>query len=313
MYRSSKGPYHSFAAAYERSIEGFRRLGHKPRLRDALGIAAIADHLFGRPDSCEQRMHELLATVEPQESSLSVTWAHAWIGTVALRRGRPREALDRLMIAAELSQARALDMTSINIVALSALALRRCGDDAAARREEEAAWSLLQRLGRRPAGHAVLDGYAALAELALARWDEARSPLDRRHARRRAHIACRRLRTYERAFAIGAPARWLYEGERLWRLGRRERALRAWDRCRARAAALDMRHELALAHAALGDHLAAAAGRERHRARAAALLAELGAPPQTRAVTPRTRCVDTPAARAGDMACDVSSSDRGTA
>ena len=98
-------------------------------------------------------------------------------------------------------------------------------------------------------------------------------------------------------FAIGSPVRWLYEGELQWRLGRRERALQAWRRSRARAAELDMRYELALADAALGDHLpAGSAQRARHRALAAELLRELDVPPQTRAVTPRS-ADDEPGAR----------------
>jgi class 3 adenylate cyclase len=289
MYRSSKGPYDLFAGDYPLAVAGFRALGHKPRLRDALGICAIADHLFGRPDAAQAGMLALLDTVEPQESSLGVTWAHAWIGTIALRRGHPREALTRLGLAAGLATTGTLDMTSVNIRALSALAHLRCGEDAEARREEDGAWELVRHLGRRPTGHPVLDGYAALAELALAGWDAARSRAARGHARRRAREACRNLRAYERTFAIGGPARWLYEGEYELRRGRRERALRAWRRCRACAEKLDMRYELALAHAALGDHLAAGtlAG-EQHRSTAARLLHELGMPAHTRAVTTRT-------------------------
>ncbi|MBJ7328353.1 MAG: AAA family ATPase [Solirubrobacteraceae bacterium] len=290
MYRSTKGPYDLYADDYERSIEGFRRLGHKPRLRDALGIAAIGDHLFGRPDLCAERMRELLSTVEPQEASLGEAWAHTWLGATALRRGDLEEALEHLRTAGELSQTRELDMTSVDIVALTALALRRSGDAAGARREEEAAWAVLEKQGRRPAGHAVLDGYVALAELAFLRWDEARSPLDRLRARRGVATACKRLRTYARAFAIGAPARWLYEGERLWRLGRHDKALAAWEHARESAAGLDMRHDLALAHAALGDHLPdGSAEREAHRAQAAEMLAELGEPPDSRAVAPLDR------------------------
>lgn len=290
MYRSTKGPYALYAGDYVRSIEGFRRLGHKPRLRDALGIAAIGDHLFGRPDLCVARMRELLATVEPQESTLGAAWAHTWLGATALRRGETEEALAHLREASAQSQGHALDMTSVDIVALTALALRRSGDDKGARREEAAAWAVLAEQGRRPAGHAVLDGYAALAELAFLRWDDARSPLGRWRARRGVARACKRLRTYAKAFAIGTPARWLYEGERLWRLGRHEKALSAFQRAREAAEELDMRHDLALAHAALGDHLpAGSAEREEHRARAAELLGELGAPLHTRAVTPLDR------------------------
>ncbi|MEA2297986.1 MAG: hypothetical protein QOF77_922 [Solirubrobacteraceae bacterium] len=287
-YRSGVGPYGAFSELYATAIDEFRRLGHRPRLRDTVGMGAIADHLFGRPDGAERRMNELLAAVEPHEATLGAAWAHLWLGMVALRRGHPDQTLERLRTADQLRDRQAVDVISVNVHAISALALWRCRRDVEAAVEEDAAWTLVRRLGRRPGAHIVLDGYCALAELALARWDEAASPGERARARRRAGHACRKLRAYARLFPIGAPARWLYAGERARRLGRPDDALAAWRRARAVAAGLDMRHELALAEAALADDLPDAGDRHDHRARATQLLAELGAPSATRAVTPRS-------------------------
>ncbi len=287
MYRSSVGPYAAFSELYATAIDEYRRLGDRPRLRDTAGMAGIADHLFGRPHQAELRLDELLAAVEPQEATLGAAWAYLWLGIVALRRGRSEETLERLRTADGLRDREAVDVISVNVRAICALALWRTGRDADSHAEEEAAWALVRRLGRRPAAHIVLDGYCALAELALARWDAAGSPAPRLRARRRAREASRNLRAYARMFAIGEPARRLYEGERARRLGRPEAAIAAWRRALAAATRLDMRHELALAHAALGDHLPAGPERGGHRARAAELLAELGAPATTRAVTPR--------------------------
>ncbi|HEU0318201.1 MAG TPA: AAA family ATPase, partial [Solirubrobacteraceae bacterium] len=102
MYRSTVGPYDAFSELYATAIDGFRRLGHRPRLRDTAGMAGIADHLFGRPDVAERRLNELLAAVEPQESTLGAAWSHLWLGIAGLRRGRPDETLDRLRTADEL-------------------------------------------------------------------------------------------------------------------------------------------------------------------------------------------------------------------
>jgi class 3 adenylate cyclase/tetratricopeptide (TPR) repeat protein len=287
MYRSSVGPYDAFGELYAAAIDGYRRLGNRPRLRDTAGMAAIADHLFGRPELAEARMNELLDAVEPHEVTLGAAWAHLWLGIVALRRGDPDEALRRLATADGLRDRDAVDIISVNVHAISALALWRSGRDAEAAIEEEAARALVRRLGRRPAAHIVLDGYCALAEIALAGWDEARSPAQRLRARLRARDARRSLRTFARSFAIGAPARWLYEAERARRLGHDDRALAAWQRALEAATKLDMRHELALAHAALADHLPAAPDAARHRAEGARLLAELGEPAAARAVAPR--------------------------
>ncbi len=288
MYRSTVGPYDAFSELYATAIDEFRRLGHRPRLRDTAGMAGIADHLFGRPDIAARRLNELLAAVEPQEATLGAAWSHLWLGIGALRRGRLDEALDRLRTADELRDRDAVDVISVDVHAISALALWRSRRDPEARHEEEAAWELVRSLGRRPAAHVVLDGYAALAELALARWDEARSPVERLRAGRRARDAGRNLRAYAKAFAIGVPARWLYEAERSSRRRRPAQALASWRKALAAAEKLDMRHELALAHAALGDHLPAGPDRDAHKGQAARFLAELGMPPATRAVTPRS-------------------------
>ncbi len=287
MYRSSVGPYDAFGELYATAIAGYRRLGNRPRLRDTAGMAAIADHIFGRPELAEERMHELLAAVEPHEVTLGAAWAHLWLGIVALRRGDPAATLRRLATADELRDREAVDIISVNVHAISALALWRSGRDAEAAVEEAAARALVRRLGRRPAAHIVLDGYCALAEIALAAWDEAASPVERVRARLRVRDARRSLRTFARSFAIGAPARWLYEGERALRRRRTDRAFAAWRRALDTAAKLDMRHELALAHAALGDHLPAGPDADRHRAEGVRLLAQLGEPAAARAVAPR--------------------------
>ena len=286
MYRSSVGPYDGFAALYASAVAGYRHLGNRPRLRDTAGMAGIADHLFGRPDQADRRLRELLDAVEPQEATLGAAWSHLWLGIAALRRGRPDETLGHLRAADDLRDRQAVDVISVNVHAINALALRRSGRDADARDAEAAAWELVGRLGRRPASHIVLDGYAALAELALAAWDGGPTLGDRLRARRRAREACRNLRVYARTFPIGAPAHRLYAAERARRLGRRDQARRGWSRAVAAATRLDMRWELALAHAALADHLPDGPDRAGHRHHASRLLAELGAPPGTRAVTP---------------------------
>ncbi len=286
-YRSGVGPYGAFSELYTAAIAQYRRLGNRPRLRDTAGMAGIADHLFGRPEAAELRFNELLAAVKPQEATLGEAWAHLWLGIVALRRGRTDETLERIRTVNRLRGQDVVDLVSVNVRAMCALASWRSGQDSKAREEEAAARALVARLGRRPGAHFVLDGYCALVQLALARWDEARSPIDRVRARWSTFDALRNLRAYARVFPIGEPSRWLYEGERAWRSDRPDRARAAWRRALESAERLDMRHELALAHAALGDHLPDEHDRAEHEQRGAALLRELGAPAGTRAVASR--------------------------
>ena len=296
MYRSSRGPYSSFAELYCEGIDALRRLERKPQLRDALGLAAIADHYFGRTGVAHGKLAELQATVEPQEVALWAQWAPIFLAAGALRQGRPNEALADLRRSALLIQAEDIDMPAVTIRALAALALQRTQRPGEARQQERAAWDLVRRLGRMPTSHAVLDGYTALAELALQGWDTARSPSARRRARRRAGRANSNLRVFALVFGIGAPARWLYRAELQWRRGRHQPALRSWRRCLGAAERLEMLHEQALAHAALADHLPSDShDARRHRRCAAGLLRTLGAPPTLRAVAPALAAAPAPA------------------
>jgi class 3 adenylate cyclase len=286
-YRSSVGPHDAFCELVAEAIHRFEALAHKPRLRDALGCAGIGDLLFGRHAQAERTLTTLLAGIEPQERAIWVQWAPLFLAAVALRCGEPEEAVARLRGIEQLG-AETVDQTMATLLSLAALAHWRAGREGDARRYEEAAWDAARRLGRMPTNHAELVGRAALAELALARWDAAASPAARRQARRRARRACAWLRVFARVFPVGVPTRLLYEAERQQRGGGARRARRGWRRSLAAAERLDARHEQALAHAALGDHLpASSAAGQRHRAHAAVGLRAVGAPPSLRAVSPR--------------------------
>jgi class 3 adenylate cyclase/tetratricopeptide (TPR) repeat protein len=255
LYRSGTGPYEQLIHDAERAIELFRRLGDKGRLRDCLGIAGIAVFMFGRPLLAERMLRELVETFEGGERSLAAVWTNTWLGAVELGRGNDEEALRLLRQTLSLQESNRLDMTTIVIHGLLARTLRRLGRDEEARAEAENARALIAESKGRPTGHVVVEGYVAVAEIALACWDEAEAEAEREHWRRRAREACRYLRKYCEVFPIGEPARRLYEGERAWRLGRRRRAVRALRRSLEAAERLDMLRELENAHRALAARL----------------------------------------------------------
>jgi class 3 adenylate cyclase/tetratricopeptide (TPR) repeat protein len=253
LQRSAVGGYDSIFEHEAEAATLFRRLSDKGRLRDSLAIAGVAANHAGRLDLAQRLLTELLETGDENEHFLQEVWAATWLGAVALRRGDAAGALAQLQRAASLEQP--ADVTAVTRHALLALALQRTGRPEEAAAEAERATVLVREARARPTTHSVLDGYAALAEVALERWDGAESELERELWRRRAAEACRNLRTYCRVFPIGEPARRLYAGEYACRLGRRRRALRAWRRSLAAAQALDLRYEAARAHAALAAGL----------------------------------------------------------
>ena len=276
LQRSAVGGYDSIFDHEAEAATLFRRLSDKGRLRDSLAIAGIAANHAGRLDLAQRLLTELLATGDENEHFLQEVWAATWLGAVALRRGDAAGALAQLQHAASLEQP--ADVTAVTRHALLALALERTGRPEEAAAEAERAAVLVRETRARPTTHSVLDGYAALAEVALKGWDGAESELERELWRRRAAEACRNLRTYCRVFPIGEPARRLYAGEYAWRLGRRRRALRAWRRSLAAAQSLDLRYEAARAHAALSAGLREDdARRARHSASARELLDAMGA------------------------------------
>jgi hypothetical protein len=120
----------------------------------------------------------------------------------------------------------------------------------------------------------VMEGYAGVAGVYLTLCEqEGASERDREAAGR----ACAALRRYARVFPIAAPRSWLCRGRLDWVDGRRRRAQRAWQASLAEAARLGMPYEEALAHYALGRHVAHGnAARSAHLRRACEMFAQLG-------------------------------------
>ena len=220
LYRSGTGPAGRLFADYETGVGLFRSLGDKGRLRDCLGLAGIAAHLFGRLDLGRRFLEELLATHDEGERSLPWTWGVTWLAAIDLRQGHTDEALAGLRRAIASQGSERLDMTSITVHGLLSVALLRVGRVDEARIEADRTRSLIAATGGHPSGHPVLDGYTGLAEVRLASWDAATSSAERDRARRQLEEACLSLDRYRRVFPIGEPAFRLYRGHLAARVGR---------------------------------------------------------------------------------------------
>jgi hypothetical protein len=122
----------------------------------------------------------------------------------------------------------------------------------------------------------ALEAYSHLAQIWLALWERAGDPDAETVAR--ARQACRQLRRFARAYPVGT-ARSLWAAGWLARLQDRPRRARAnWSRSLETAKRMGLHYDQARAHVALADVVDEVAATD-HRARAQAILAELGARP----------------------------------
>ncbi|MEA3208315.1 MAG: hypothetical protein QOE70_1372 [Chthoniobacter sp.] len=94
--------------------------------------------------------------------------------------------------------------------------------------------------GTQPFANYDLEAYQAFATHRLMELEQAS---DRASARDEAWFACRSMARCARAFPIGLPRAWLFEGWRHWLLGHRGTAERWWKRGIDRAGQLQMRYD----------------------------------------------------------------------
>ena len=143
-------------------------------------------------------------------------WALRFLAVCDLRQGKPPDAVWRLEQALDrLGETAALN-ERISIIGSLALAKSHVGDVTAARETALEGLALINNAAR-PAGHATLEAYSALSQVALDAWHASPWSSDWQKAARR---CVRALRRYRAVFPIGE-ARY-----RLWQGRYRQMALR---------------------------------------------------------------------------------------
>jgi hypothetical protein len=125
-----------------------------------------------------------------------------------------------------------------------------------------------------PTGFGIIHGYTNVAEVCLAMWEEEGAGVGGRgsdqiqsneqnpkskivNPKSNAGQTCQALHQYARAFPIGRPCAWLWQGLYDWQSGRPRRAHAAWRKSMAEAERLAMPYEQALALYEMGRHLPA--------------------------------------------------------
>lgn len=121
----------------------------------------------------------------------------------------------------------------------------------------ELATELLETLGKqRPIMAYLMNAVTAVPQLYLTLWRE-KIELENvsENWQALAKQAIKHLDRYARAFSIGKPRAYLYQGEHYWLCGATTKAISKWQKALQFALDLEMRYEAGLAHLALGQYL----------------------------------------------------------
>jgi tetratricopeptide (TPR) repeat protein len=142
------------------------------------------------------------------------------------------------------------------------------------------------RMGVQLIGHSppnalyLLEAYADVAEVYLALWNAngGLSRAERSTLLKSVRDTCRALHDFARAFPIGQPRAWVFQGLYDWHAGQTGKAHKAWQKGLAQAERLEMPYEEGLAHYEIGRHLPFDdPQQEKHLTRACELFARLEA------------------------------------
>ena len=173
---------------------------------------ALADALQDRAAYTGNRQHQ--------------AWALRFQAVCDIRQGKPADAVQRLEQALDaLGETAALN-ERIPIIGSLALARSYVGDVAAARADLWEGLTLAESVAR-PAGHATLEGYSALCEVALSNWRAAPSSIEWRRASYRSLQVFKR---YRRTFPIGEARYRKWQGYYRRQAGRELAALSSFNR-----------------------------------------------------------------------------------
>jgi tetratricopeptide (TPR) repeat protein len=270
-YHNSVG---NWATAREGLLEGLgiaQRLGDQRRWGELAAGRAVAMYFQGQFDrlaAWQAEMHRMASHADDPQRQ-----AHAILGKIwyLMPQGRTDIAIKELQEATRLLAGRGSRADEIAIYGVLALAHLRRQDEEQAQLAAHRTASLIAQ--SRPTAAYTLEGYAGVTEVYLGLWmagDHA--------AARPAQQARAALRRLARTFPTARPRAWLYEGLAAHHVGRRRRAVAAWNKSLKTAERLAMPYEQGRAHYELGQHLPPGhPARQEHLSRAWEILTDIGA------------------------------------
>lgn len=255
-------------AAAERITETIRD-GHA--LENLWTITGMIDVSVGRFEESSEVFGRIARSAKERGDTQHVAWSLLGAGLAMLRLGQLDE-VKRLIAEAEEPVTASEDQSMhVQRAALSAQVHLLEGDLRKAQKEAELVFSMVN--GRMPVNAQVL-GYSGMAEVHLARWEQARlgRPEEAARARKAAERALRSLFLCSLRSRIGAPIYYRLKGRERWLAGDEESARAAFERALELALELKMPYGEATARLELARVAPpGSAARGAHRDRAEAL------------------------------------------
>lgn len=279
VYGSGVGQWAKVESALIRGAEIAERLGDRRRFDECRGIRGWALFCQGRWAMTSQ----LEAAIAAAAGQRGDPQAHAYQliarSEVALRFGHPGHA-EQILAWTDEAAALLKEGTDvqqfIRFYGAVALAYLRLGQVTQAREAAEKGLAIIT--GSQPSISYSLEGYAFVAEVWLARWEQekAQAPNVKSPMRESARRAIKALYGFARPFSIGESRAHLWQGVFHWLDGKPSAARKTWQKSLGAAQKMAMPYDEALAHYEIGRH---ASGQERqtHLTRASEIFEQLGA------------------------------------
>jgi class 3 adenylate cyclase/tetratricopeptide (TPR) repeat protein len=218
LYAVGMGDWSTASRSSELCQEICERTRDQVNWSNAQAVRFWLNHYQTRSELARALAHALQDRAAETGNRQHQAWALRFLAVCDLRQGNPVNAALQLEQALERLGETAAVNERIPILGSLALARTQLGELAAAGETLGEGLALVNGLPR-PAGHATLEGYSALAEVALNAWHAAPGSMDRQRA---ASLCLRALRRYQATFPIGE-ARY-----RLWQGRYRQLAGRNW-------------------------------------------------------------------------------------
>lgn len=245
FYRAPVGQWHEANLLLEAAAERFARVGNRRRWFECQTLLGFVAFLSGRLDRARVVRDALYPQAVRHDDIDTQGLTLIAQGQGALREGRLDDAAGLLERAELLRDDLGRDQQIMLFGTVAAVRMRQ-GRQAEAVTAAARAQALVPR-GRPPVFY-LLDGYAAIAEVALTSAHASSEGLSSRQA-------VVQLNALARAFPVGEPRARLWRGIRHWQAGQRRRARRTWRAGLTAAQRLDMSYDRGLLEEALGSHL----------------------------------------------------------
>ena len=280
IYDLSQGRGEQGQEALQRAAENARQAGDWRRWEESMTHAAAGgSYARGDFEAASQQFLEVRNVAHRRGDPQAEIWGLCGQAMCALRRGRLVEAKTLLEAAATgLRTYASGGAEDIWLSGLRALTHWRQDEPELALQIADEAMHLISKT--KPVTPYVSEGYAGVAAVYLAAWEDSVQKSSARSAERAgaARGACAAFTQFAHVFPLATPRALRYQGLAHWLSGRHGRARKAWQQSLQAAERLGQSNEQGLAHYELARHLEPSApARTMHRKAAIAIFERLGA------------------------------------